>query len=87
LVELNVSPARPSQAPGAPAARLPGAAMPEGIVVIPALNEERAIRTVVQDALARCGRVIVVDDGSSDGTSAAIADLPVERIRHEQPLG
>jgi len=86
LVELNASPARPSVAPGVPG-RLPSAVAPAGIVVIPALNEERAIRTVVQDALAQCGRVIVVDDGSSDGTSAAIADLPVERIRHEQPLG
>jgi glycosyltransferase involved in cell wall biosynthesis len=56
-------------------------------VVIPALNEERAIHAVVSDALAHCGNVIVVDDGSSDGTSAAIADLAVERIRHEQPLG
>lgn len=56
-------------------------------VVIPALNEERAIRAVVVDALAQCGNVIVVDDGSSDGTSAAIADLPVECIRHAQPLG
>jgi len=56
-------------------------------VVIPALNEERAIRAVVVDALAHCGNVIIVDDGSSDGTSAAIADLPVERLRHAQPLG
>jgi glycosyltransferase involved in cell wall biosynthesis len=56
-------------------------------VVIPALNEERAIRAVVEDALAHCGRVIVVDDGSTDGTSAVIADLPVEHIRHEQPMG
>jgi len=58
-----------------------------GTVVIPALNEERSIRTVVADALTHCGRVIVVDDGSNDGTSAAIADLPVERIRHDRPLG
>ena len=56
-------------------------------VVIPALNEERAIRAVVEDALAYCRNIIVVDDGSSDGTMAAIADLPVERLRHEQPLG
>ena len=56
-------------------------------VVIPALNEERAIRAVVVDALAQCANVVVVDDGSSDGTSAAIADLAVERIRHAQPLG
>lgn len=57
------------------------------VVVIPALNEERAIRAVAQDALAHCGKVIVVDDGSSDGTGAAIADLPVERIRHATPQG
>lgn len=56
-------------------------------VVIPALNEARAIRAVVIDALAYCRNVIVVDDGSSDGTTAAIADLPVETLRHEQPLG
>jgi glycosyltransferase involved in cell wall biosynthesis len=58
-----------------------------GTVVIPALNEERAIREVVEEALANCGRVIVVDDGSSDRTSAVIADLPVERIRHARPMG
>ncbi|MGH8041953.1 MAG: glycosyltransferase family 2 protein [Rudaea sp.] len=56
-------------------------------VVIPALNEERAIRVVALDALAHCGNVIIVDDGSNDGTAAAIADLPLERIRHERPLG
>jgi len=56
-------------------------------VVIPALNEERAIRAVVQGALARCPHVIVVDDGSNDRTSEVIADLPIERLRHEHPLG
>ncbi|HEX6833235.1 MAG TPA: glycosyltransferase family 2 protein [Rudaea sp.] len=55
--------------------------------MIPALNEERTIRRVVQDALAFCQPVIVVDDGSSDGTAAALADLPIERIRHDQPMG
>ncbi|MGA9335814.1 MAG: glycosyltransferase family 2 protein [Rudaea sp.] len=61
--------------------------MTNAVVVIPALNEARAIREVVRDALSYCERVIVVDDGSSDGTSDAIADMPVERIRHEQPQG
>ena len=56
-------------------------------VVVPALNEVRSIRAVVIDALAYCRNVIVVDDGSSDGTAAAIADLPVATLRHAQPLG
>ena len=61
--------------------------LPNAVVVIPALNEERAIRAVVQDTLQHCGKVILVDDGSSDRTSEIVADLPLERIRHAQPLG
>ena len=60
---------------------------PRAVVVVPALNEERAIRAVVADVLQHCAHVVVVDDGSSDGTGAAIADLPVETIRHAQPMG
>ncbi len=63
------------------------AVTPTGIVVVPALNEERAIRGVVTSALQRCANVILVDDGSADGTSAAVADLPIERIRHASPQG
>lgn len=62
-------------------------AVTNAFVVIPALNEVRAIRAVVIEALTYCRNVIVVDDGSSDGTAAAIADLPIETLRHEQPLG
>jgi glycosyltransferase involved in cell wall biosynthesis len=62
-------------------------ATPKAIVVIPALNEERAIRDVVVQALTHCAQVIVVDDGSNDRTSEVIADLGIERIRHERPLG
>ena len=61
--------------------------LPNAVVVIPALNEERAIRTVVEDTLRHCGKIILVDDGSSDRTSEIVADLPLERIRHAQPLG
>jgi glycosyltransferase involved in cell wall biosynthesis len=61
--------------------------LPNAVVVIPALNEERAIRAVVEDTLRHCGKVILVDDGSSDRTSEIVADLPLERIRHAQPLG
>jgi glycosyltransferase involved in cell wall biosynthesis len=56
-------------------------------VVIPALNEERAIRGVVESVLAVCPHVIVVDDGSSDATVERIADLPVTLVRHATPLG
>jgi glycosyltransferase involved in cell wall biosynthesis len=56
-------------------------------VVIPALNESLRIREVVDDALAHCGNVIVVDDGSDDGTADCIADLPVILLRHPQRMG
>jgi len=56
-------------------------------VVIPALNEALRIREVVEDALAHCPRVIVVDDGSDDGTSGLIADLPVTVLRHPRRKG
>ncbi|MDH5824513.1 glycosyltransferase family 2 protein [Luteimonas sp. RD2P54] len=56
-------------------------------VVIPALNESLRIREVVEGALARCDRVIVVDDGSDDGTSDRIADLPVTLLRHPRRMG
>jgi glycosyltransferase involved in cell wall biosynthesis len=56
-------------------------------VVIPALNEERAIRGVVQAVLAQDAHVIVIDDGSSDATIERIADLPVTLLRHATPLG
>jgi glycosyltransferase involved in cell wall biosynthesis len=59
----------------------------DGVVIIPALNEERAIRAVVEDALRVCATVIVLDDGSTDRTSDVIADLQLECIRHSQPQG
>lgn len=56
-------------------------------VVIPALNEALRIRGVVEGALGQCPRVIVVDDGSDDGTVDALAGLPVTLLRHEQRMG
>lgn len=56
-------------------------------VVIPALNESLRIREVVEGALAQCARVIVVDDGSDDGTADCIADLPATVLRHPQRMG
>lgn len=56
-------------------------------VVIPALNEELRIREVVEGALAQCAHVIVIDDGSDDGTTDAIAGLPVTLLRHARRMG
>jgi len=61
---------------------------PERIaVVIPALNEALRIREVVEGALRHCPNVILVDDGSDDGTAEVVADLPVTVIRHAVRLG
>jgi glycosyltransferase involved in cell wall biosynthesis len=56
-------------------------------VVIPALNEALRIRDVVAGALAHCGTVIVIDDGSDDDTVGCIADLPVVVLRHDRRMG
>jgi glycosyltransferase involved in cell wall biosynthesis len=52
-------------------------------IAIPAFGEERTIRALACSALALCARVIVVDDGSTDGTVAELHDLPVTLLRHE----
>jgi glycosyltransferase involved in cell wall biosynthesis len=57
------------------------------IVVIPALNEARTLRPLVQQVLRETPEVIVVDDGSDDGTAATVANLPVAVIRHERRQG
>jgi glycosyltransferase involved in cell wall biosynthesis len=56
-------------------------------VLIPALNEERAIRAIVEGALSYAADVIVIDDGSTDRTAERVADLPITLIRHETPGG
>lgn len=56
-------------------------------IVIPAFNEARTIRELALGALAHCPRLIVVDDGSSDGTSSELQGLPVVVLRHEQNRG
>lgn len=61
---------------------------PRVAVLIPALNERAAIRGVVESALTQLPALILVDDGSSDGTAEQVADLPgVTVIRHDEPRG
>lgn len=56
-------------------------------VVIPAFNEAVTIRSIVQRVLAAVPDVIVVDDGSTDGTGTQLASLPVTLLTHERNLG
>ena len=57
--------------------------VPEIVAVIPAYNEEVAIGSVVLGALQYADHVIVVDDGSKDGTAklAELAGAQVIRIQ------
>jgi glycosyltransferase involved in cell wall biosynthesis len=56
-------------------------------VLIPCLNEEEAIQSVVQSVLALGAKVIVVDDGSNDRTPEIVAAMPVTLLRHAQRRG
>ncbi|EIM00801.1 glycosyl transferase family protein [Rhodanobacter denitrificans] len=56
-------------------------------VLIPCLNEEAAIRSVVESVLALGAPVIVIDDGSDDRTPEIAATLPVTLLRHDTRRG
>jgi len=60
---------------------------PRWCVLIPCLNEEAAIQSVVESVLALGAPVIVIDDGSDDRTPDIVATLPVTLLRHEQRKG
>lgn len=56
--------------------------------VIPAYNEARTIRRVAAGAREHVDAVVVVDDGSRDGTAAALAGLDgVTVLRHARNAG
>ncbi len=62
------------------------------IVQLPALNEARTIKEVIQSVPARIDgidtiRIVVVDDGSSDETGALARQAGAHVLRHEQPRG
>jgi glycosyltransferase involved in cell wall biosynthesis len=56
-------------------------------LVIPAYNEAATLRGLVETALKHIGTLIVVDDGSTDGTADALEGLPITLLRHPRNLG
>ncbi|MDX2118914.1 MAG: glycosyltransferase family 2 protein [Planctomycetota bacterium] len=52
------------------------------LIAIPVYNERRHVRQVLDRVLNHAGNVLVVDDGSSDGTTQVLTDYPIDLIRH-----
>lgn len=65
----------------------PSKTPPNCCVLIPCLNEAKAIRGVIESVLALDLPVIVIDDGSDDGTVDIVSALPVNLIRHTRRMG
>jgi len=57
------------------------------VVVIPAYNEVGTIRDLAERTLQYNKDVIVVDDGSRDGTARALEGLPVQVLRNDENQG
>lgn len=56
-------------------------------VVIPALNEATTIGNVIIEVKSIADVIIIVDDGSIDGTGDIARELGAEVVRHNKPLG
>jgi glycosyltransferase involved in cell wall biosynthesis len=56
-------------------------------VLIPSYNEARAIGGITRELMSRGFSVCVVDDGSTDGTSAIASGAGAFVIRHEKNMG
>ena len=57
------------------------------LVAIPVFNERAVVRTVLDRVLHHARDVLVVDDGSTDGTTEVLLEYPVEVIRHPDNRG
>lgn len=57
------------------------------LALIPAYNEERSIKTVIENIKNLVDGILVIDDGSSDGTSRSAGECGVEVITFERNRG
>jgi len=63
------------------------AGVPTVSVIIPSFNEEETVGGVVRDALTHAEEIIVIDDGSTDGTAAVAAEAGAAVIRQGRNMG
>ena len=56
-------------------------------IIIPTYNNCRTVADVAQCALTVCGDVIVVNDGSTDGTADVLKDVDVTVLTHDRNRG
>ena len=61
--------------------------MGEIAVVIPAYNASSTVEQVTREAMRHARRVVVVDDGSRDGTGGLAASTGAEVLTHPRNLG
>ena len=59
----------------------------ECVAIVPCLNEAGSIGAVVGGVREWVPRVIVVDDGSTDGTGLIAEKAGAEVVRHDSPMG
>ena len=59
----------------------------EMAILIPAYNEVRTLRPLVEKLLPLVRCIVVVDDGSTDDTVRSLAGLPVYLCRHSHNQG
>lgn len=63
------------------------------VLVVPVFNEERTILSILEGARGRVDRIVVLDDGSSDGSAALIASwmrgisIPIDLVHHTHNRG
>lgn len=56
-------------------------------LIVPSFNEAGMLRKTIVDLQQHNFPVVVVDDGSTDGTQESVRDLDIHYLRHEVNLG